>query len=163
MIDLNKTMNYEQYIKGYTEEQLSKQKKRYEQAVLSEAAVNKVKNIKDASNVVVFSEGFCPDCHVVIPFINKMADLNDNIKVHFMYRTGNEELLEQMIGEKRIPTVMFFRGDMEPKGVYVEFPEELKEKMTGKTMEEVKALVSDYRHGEYNDLIEGEILNILTK
>lgn len=163
MIDLNKTMSYEEYLKGYTEEQASKQEKRYEQAVLDEAALKGVNNIKDAANVVVFSEGYCPDCHVVIPFVNKMADLNSNIKVHFMNRTGNEALLEQMTGEVRIPTVMFFTKDMEPKGVYIEFPEGLKEKMAGKAIEEIKAMVSDYRHGKYNELIQSEILNILTK
>jgi thiol-disulfide isomerase/thioredoxin len=163
MIDLGKTMSYDEYMKGYTAEQAAKQKEKYEQAMLSEAAVKKIEALKDKTKIIIFSEGFCPDCHVVIPFVTKAAETNDKIELHFMNRTGNEQLLADMTGEARIPTIMFFTEKMQPKGVYVEFPETLKEKMSGKSIEEIKSIVNEYRLGKYNELIETQIVEILAK
>jgi hypothetical protein len=163
MIDLKACMNYEQYISKGTEEQTAVQEKQYEATTLSKGAVDKLRDLKEGANVIIFSEGYCPDCIVTIPFVMRMSEVNENIKVYFMPRKGNERLLEEYAGESRIPTVMVFTPDMQPKGLYVEFPEALKEKMTGLTMEEVKNTVKQYRNGQYDHLIEEEILNILTK
>lgn len=163
MIDLNKTMSYSQYLAGYTPEQASKQKDLYQQVILSEEVVEKIKVLQNKTNIVVFSEGFCPDCHVVIPFVVKIAEINNNIKLHFMNRTGNEQLLIDMTGEARIPTIMFFTEDMQPKGVYVEFPEALKERMSGNSIDEIKTVVNEYRQGKYNELIEAQIVETFGK
>ena len=50
---------------------------------------------------------------------------------------------------------------MAPKGAYVEMPQELSAKMLSLTMDERKALISEYRTGKYNDLIEKNLLNII--
>lgn len=162
MIDLNKSMSYEEYVKGYTQEQIESQEDKYKQALLSADNIRKVKELKSKVNILVFSEGYCPDCHVTIPFIMKMTELNENIQVYFMNKSGNEELLNEFTGDARIPTVMFFTENLEPKGVYIEFPEALKDIMSGKSMDGVKQLVKDYRNGLYNELIEKQIVDILS-
>jgi thiol-disulfide isomerase/thioredoxin len=163
MIDLNKSMSYEEYIKGYTDEQAENQKVKYEQAVLSADTVSKVEELKSKVKILIFSEGYCPDCHVTIPFIMKMEELNKNIQVYFMNKIGNETLLNEFTGDARIPTVMFFTENMEPKGVYIEFPEALKDIMSGKSMDGVRQVVQEYRNGQYNKLIEKQIIDILSR
>ena len=61
----------------------------------------------------------------------------------------------------RIPTIITFDSEMNPKGAYVEFPKKLLEKMIPLKIEEKKNLVNDYRQGKYNSIIEEELLDII--
>jgi thiol-disulfide isomerase/thioredoxin len=161
MLDLSKGMNFEGYLNKNSEEQRSKLINAYEGTRLTEEAEEAVKNIDEEVNVAVFSEGFCPDCVVTLPFVERMKELNENIKVFYYGRSGNEELLEKFTGTARIPTVMTFSSSMEPKGAYIEVPEELGDKIAKLPAEKQKELVMDYRQGKYNDLIEKSLLNII--
>ena len=86
---------------------------------------------------------------------------NKNINLYCFPKTGYESFLEEFTGDARIPTVITFDGEMNPKGAYVEFPKKLLEKMISLKIEEKKNLVNDYREGKYNSLIEEELLDIL--
>lgn len=161
MINLSNGLSFEEYLHKTDGEQRKKQVEAYEKTLLSESVANDVKKVDERVNVVVFSEGFCPDCIVTLPFVKRIEELNSNIKVTIMPRSGNEELLREFTGEARIPTVMSFTGEMEPKGVYIELPQELKEMMIGIGEDERKKLIQDYRDGKYNSLIENELIKII--
>lgn len=161
MIDLTKALDFEGYLDKSTEEQKEKLLETYEVTKLSEEVETAVKSIDDKVNVVVFSEGYCPDCIVTLPFVKRMEEVNSNIKVFYYGMKGNKELLEQYTGVARIPTVMTFTDKMEPKGAYVEVPQPLAEKAAVLSGEKQKELISEYRQGKYNDLIESELLNII--
>lgn len=161
MINLPVGLSFEQYLQKASEEQRIAQEKAYESTVLSRKASEKIKGIKDTVNVVIFSEGYCPDCIVTLPFIKRMEELNSNIKVNILPLKGNEEMLKEFVGTARIPTVLTFDSKMDPKGAYVEVPQVLSEKMNSLNNEEKKELIREYREGKYNHLIEDQLSNII--
>lgn len=161
MIDLKKGLDFKGYLNKNTEEQSAKLLKAYEETKLSKEAESAVKSLKEKVNVVVFSEGYCPDCVVTLPFVKRMEEANSNIKVFYYGMQGNKELLEEYTGTSRIPTVMTFTESMEPKGAYVEVPNELSEKIAKLPQDKQKELVLEYREGKYNELIEKQLLDII--
>lgn len=161
MIDLSKGLDFQGYLNKNTEEQNAKLLRAYENTKLSKETEEAVKSLKEKVNVVVFSEGYCPDCIVTLPFVKRMQELNDNIKVYYYRLEGNRELLEEFTGTSRIPTVMTFTEAMEPKGAYIEVPQVLAEQVAKLSGDKQKELIRDYRQGKYNDLIEKDLLSII--
>lgn len=161
MLDLSSALNFEGYLNKNNEEERNKLLSSYERTALSKEIIEYVKTIDKKVNIVVFSEGYCPDCIVTLPFIKRMQEINDNLKVYYFGMKGNKELLEEYTGTARIPTVMTFTEDMEPKGAYVEVPKVIAEKMAKVPSDKQKELVLEYRQGKYNDLIEQELLEII--
>lgn len=161
MIKLPEGLTFEQYIQKTSEEQRIAQERAYIKTVLSGEVCEKVKGMKSNVNVIAFSEGYCPDCIVTLPFLKKMEELNSNIKVRILPMKGNEEMLKEFVGTTRIPTVLAFDSNMEPKGAYVEFPQVLSEMMVKLNIEERKELIKEYREGKYNHLIEEQLSNII--
>jgi thiol-disulfide isomerase/thioredoxin len=161
MIELSRGLDFKDYLNENSAEESERLVKNLDKIKLSKEAEEEVKGIKDTVNVVVFSEGYCPDCIATLPFIEKLKEANDKIKVFYYGMKGNEQLLEEYTGTSRIPTVMTFTENMEPKGAYVEVPAELSEKMARLSKDKQKELVTEYRQGMYNNLIEKELLKIL--
>jgi len=161
MIDLSKGLSFDSYLKKSQEKYGDIQDKAYNNTNLSGNAKEEIKKLDKIIHATVFTEGFCPDCIVTIPFIQKLSEENSNLKIHYMPRTGFEDFLEEAVGSKSIPTIITFDEDMNPKGAYVETPKELQEKMVGLSQEERKSIYSEYRNGKYNNLIEKNLLDII--
>ena len=161
MINLSNGLTFEEYSKklklNYGDIQLAA----YNSTNLSSGTKESLQDLTSTVNVAVFSEGYCPDCIVTLPFIKRMAEENKNIKLYCFPKSGYENFLEEYTGESRIPTIITFDEEMNPKGAYVEFPKKLLEKMTSLKIEEKKNLVNDYRQGKHNSIIEEELLDIL--
>lgn len=161
MINLKEGLSFQQYLEKNTPEQKEAILKAYENTEFSEESKKFIQNIDKPLNLVVYSEGYCPDCVVTLPFVRKIEELNTNIKASIFPRVGNEEILEEMIGTARIPTVLCFTENMEPKGAYIEVPEDVKEMMIGLSPEKQKEIVMEYRAGKFNNYIEKNLVNIL--
>ncbi|GAA0127290.1 MULTISPECIES: thioredoxin family protein [Clostridium] len=161
MLNLSKSLDFKEYLKKSQETYGDIQNEAYENTSLSEYCKNSMKSLDEEVNMVVFTEGFCPDCIVTVPFIQRFSEENENLKVHYLPRTGYEDFLEEAVGRKSIPTVITFDKDMNPKGAYVEIPKELTEKMIKLSKDEREALINEYRAGKFNDLIEKDLLEII--
>ena len=159
MFGLKGAIDIEEYMKTLDKHH----EEAYLSTTLSEEAKDTLKDLKEEIIVLAFTEGFCPDCTVSIPFVKRFKEENDKISVSVLPRTGNEAFLEENLGEARIPTIMVFSKDLAPKGVYLEFPEKLKDNIAIVTMDEKKELIKEYRAGKYNNLIEEELLNLILK
>lgn len=161
MLDFTKSLTFEEYLEKQQKKYGDVQDKAYANTLLSENAKINIQKLNEKINVVIFSEGFCPDCIVTIPFVQRLKEENSNLNVHIFPRTGFEDFLNEAVGDSRIPTVITFDSSMNPKGAYVEMPKELSSKMLSLSMDERKKLVSEYRSGKYNDLIEKNLLDII--
>ncbi len=161
MIDLTKSSTFEEYLDQsklhYGDVQLTA----YNSTHLSLSTKESLGSLTSTINVAVFSEGYCPDCIVTLPFIKRMAEENKNINLYCFPKEGYEKFLEEYTGDARIPTIITFDSEMNPKGAYIEFPKKLLDKMIPLKIEEKKNLVNDYRQGKYNSIIEQELLEIL--
>lgn len=157
MVDLlSKGISFSEYMNGKEVDLGSV----YNNTHLSTNIKKKIKDLREKRIAMVFSEGYCPDCTVVVPFVKRLQEENSNIELYFFKREGNEEFLESAVGEARIPTILVFDEEFEPKGAYIELPEKLKNKIQNADMQEKKEYVKEYREGKYNDLLEEELIEI---
>jgi thiol-disulfide isomerase/thioredoxin len=136
-------------------------RQRYEKTGLSEVTKAKLKGLAAPRKVVAFSEGYCPDCVAVLPYMERMKEENQNIDYTVKHRTGNEEALVEAAGESRIPLLLSFDENGEPLSVFLEFPEKLKDEMRHAAIEDKKELVVKFRAGAYNDMIEEALVDLL--
>lgn len=161
MLDLSKAYTFKEYLKNSSEEKRKLQMEVYDKIRLSKEGSIEVEEIKETINIIVFSESYCPDCVVTLPFIKRIEEKNTNVKMYMLPLKGNERLLIEYVGEKRIPTVMVFNSNMEPMGVYIEMPEKIKQKIGFLSEEDKKEMIKEYRMGKYNNLIEEQLLDII--
>jgi len=77
MVDINKGISFESYMKD--KEEL---RKYYEGTTLSDIGKEAVKGLEEQRIVLVFTEGYCPDCTVTLPFIKRFAEENPLIKIY---------------------------------------------------------------------------------
>ncbi|GCD08604.1 thioredoxin family protein [Clostridium tagluense] len=161
MINLSKGLTFEEYLEKSKLENGDTQLIAYNSTSLSSSTKKSLKNLTSTINVAVFSEGYCPDCIVTLPLIKRMAQENKSINLYCFPKSGYESFLEEYTGDVRIPTIITFDSEMNPKGAYVEFPKKLLEKMMSLKIEGKKNMVNDYRLGKYNDLIEEELLDMI--
>lgn len=161
MLDFDKALSFQEYTIKQHDKYGDAQDKTYEITELSKDAKDKIKNLNKVVHAAIFTEGFCPDCIVTIPFVQRLSEENENLKIHLFPRAGFENFLEEAVGCTNIPTVITFTEDMTPKGAYVEMPKELAEKLPLVSTDEKKIITKDYRTGKYNNLIEKNILDII--
>lgn len=161
LLNLKDGFNFKQYYSRGTEEQKKAQKLAYENTMLSEDTINVLNNLDSEINVIIFSENYCPDCRVTLPFIEKMQEINNNIKVYIFSRIGNEELMESCTPDPRVPTVMTFDKRMESKGIYIEMPEKVRDMLINSTVLEKRRIIMDYRIGKFNNIIQEQLLQII--
>lgn len=161
MVDLSKAISFKEYLAKTKEDYGDTQEKTYNNTKLSDFAKKQMDNLKEPVNAVVFTEGFCPDCIVTIPFIEKLSEYNNNLKVSYLPRKGFESFLEAAVGSIAIPTIITFDKDMNPKGAYVEIPKAIKEKLCELPLNERKNIINEYRDGKFNNEIEKDLLDII--
>ncbi|HBI00839.1 MAG TPA: thioredoxin family protein [Flavobacterium sp.] len=62
---------------------------------------------------IVISEGWCGDAAQLLPIINKMAELSENIDLRIVFRDENEDLMNQYLtnGGKAIPKLLILDAE----------------------------------------------------
>jgi len=75
---------------------------------LDEELISLVKNISSDQIWLVITEGWCGDSGQVLPFINKIAELNDHIDLKFLLRDENPEVMDEFLtdGSRSIPKLI---------------------------------------------------------
>ncbi|WP_299114660.1 thioredoxin family protein [uncultured Winogradskyella sp.] len=83
--------------------------KRWDKTVkLSEEAKTKIQNFSNNITWLVITESWCGDAAHVMPVINKVAELNDNIDYKIVLRDDNDALMDQFLtnGGRAIPKLV---------------------------------------------------------
>lgn len=111
--------------------------------------------------VAAFVELFCPDAAVLLPYLSRIEEINDQIRIHFFSVKGNEVLLQNLTGVAKIPTLVILDEDDLPVGYYVEYPKAFKDRMALLEGESRRHLLRDFREGEMGDLIEKDLVRLL--
>ena len=155
-------MNYQEFIDTAEKEHRLFIDSLNEQAQLSKERLQDIKNIKEDIDIVVFTETRCKDSATIMPFLMKLVDLNKRLKVRFYRKEGNEEIVEKMTGENRVPTIVILDSKGFSKRHYVEFPKKLKEKLERSPIEETQSIIDDMRLGKYNHYIQEDLISFLT-
>jgi len=83
--------------------------KRWDKTVkISEDAITAIENSKRKMTWLVLTESWCGDAAHIMPVINKVAELNENIDYKIVLRDENEALMNEFLtnGAKSIPKLI---------------------------------------------------------
>lgn len=119
--------NYKEYLNFDENEDAIKQEKIMEK--LKDTKFDIKTNIKE---ITVYAEPNCPDCRVLVPFLEIIAKDNKDLKIEYKKRKESY----------RIPTI-----EIDGEICFSEFPEEIKELMKDEYNK------YNYRTGKYNSIL----------
>ncbi|MGL5352282.1 MAG: thioredoxin family protein [Clostridium sp.] len=159
---MKKPMSYEEFINTAEKEHRSFIDSLNEQGQLNENGLDKIRRIKEEINIIVFTETRCKDSATTMPFLMKLAEFNKNINVSFYRKEGNEEIVEKLTGEKRVPTIVVVDSEGKPKRHYIEFPIKVKYKLENSPISETQTIIDEMREGKYNDYIQEDLISFIT-
>lgn len=162
MIGLHIGLYYNEFLEYANDEELHIINEFRERTSLREEGLERIKDIKDPVHILAFSETRCKDAASEIPFLMKLAELNDKITVRFLKREGNEALLERISGDARIPTFLVLNDKGEVIRKYIEFPIKLKNKLNECKVEDTQNIIDDMRLGKYDQFIQEDLISFIT-
>lgn len=127
----------------YTKLNFSRTKRLDKTAKISAEATEAFKNISEKQTWLVISEPWCGDAAQTLPFLNKIAQLSENIDLRIVLRDENLELMDQFLtnGSQSIPIVIMVDANNEVLQSW------------GPRSKAATKLVSDYKteHGKIDD------------
>lgn len=159
MLDMKSGLTYEEYLRTATDEEREMIEEFFNRVVVCKEKIKEIDSIKDKVDIAVFSITRCKDAASAIPFLIKLSENNKNINIKFWDREGNEELLEELSGARRVPSILKIENGQIVKS-YIEFPMVVDKKINHNP-EEKENLVNDLRSNKYDKEIEEEIFNII--
>lgn len=124
---------------------------------------NRIKNVNKKINILICAEMWCPDCMINVPVVEKMRQINENINLSIVERENNEEYFSKYVsGENvKIPTFIFFDGDFNEIGSFVERPNYVKEIQSSDNQPLKIVTMRKYKKGEFTCETLKDILRIL--
>lgn len=135
----------------YTKLNFSRSKRLDKTAQIPDKDINDFKNISEKQTWLVISEPWCGDAAQTLPFINKIAQLSENIDLKIILRDDNLELMNAYLtnGSQSIPIVIMVDEDMNVLQSW------------GPRSKAATKLVSDYKteHGKIDDAFK-EMLQV---
>lgn len=92
----------------YTKLNFSRTKRLDKTAEIPEESIEVFKNISEKQTWLVISEPWCGDAAQTLPFLNKIAQLSENIELKIVLRDENPELMDEFLtnGSRSIPVVI---------------------------------------------------------
>ncbi|MPQ45271.1 thioredoxin family protein [Clostridium tarantellae] len=160
MIDFSKGVSYEEFIETAIEENKEMIHKFEKQAHISEKGIEDIVCIDEPINVVVFSLTRCKDAATILPYLMQLSDLNNNIHITFFDKDENEDLLKNLSGETRVPTILTLDNNNNIKRKFIEFPKFVYEKiLQNESKKEI--IINEFRKGKYNKHIQSDLIKLL--
>lgn len=138
---LNKSMSYDEYVQLFenlavensttgnekTKEQVEFTKlnerrlKRWNKTLrISDETQHKIKQYSKKTTWLVLTESWCGDAAHIVPVVNKVAELNNNINLRLVLRDDNEGLMNEFLtnGGKAIPKLIALDEENEVIGEF---------------------------------------------
>ena len=161
MFDLNMGVSLESYLAKGASEELARIEVAFSRTSCSAAFEDAVRDMSKCT-VKAFVELFCPDAAALLPYLRRIQEINDQIRLLLFPVKGNEVLLTNLTGSAKIPTLLIFDEDGLPVGFYVEHPKAFKDRMAKLDRGARRNLLRDFREGELGELIEKDLVRLLT-
>ncbi len=136
---------------NYTKLNWSRSKRLDKTAEIAEESLEAFKNISQKQTWLVISEPWCGDAAQTLPFLNKIAQLSENIDLKIVLRDENPELMDQFLtnGSRSIPMVIMVDANFNVINTF------------GPRSQAATRLVADYKekHGKIDDAFK-EMLQV---
>lgn len=160
MFDLNTGLTLENYLNEGAPEEVARIEVAFSRTTYSGLFEDVVRNLPGVT-VVVFVELFCPDAAVLLSYLRRISELNDQIRILLFPVKGNEPLLQKLTGAVKIPTMMVLDEMGLPSAFYVEYPEAFKDSLIPLDGESRRNLLRDFREGKKGALVEKDLVRLL--
>ena len=155
-------MNYIEYINCADGEERQVIDKLFKQCILENKGLDKVKQLEKRVNILVITSTKCKDSATIVPFLIKLKELNDKIEINFLLKKDNEELLEKLTNESRVPTFLILDSRNNVLRKFIEFPRGVKEILRNSSVEMTQDIIDKMRNGKYNELIQEDLIRFIT-
>jgi hypothetical protein len=130
----------------YTKLNYSRTKRLDKTATIDSDAATIFKNVENKQTWLVISEPWCGDAAQSLPFLNKIAELSENIDLKIVLRDDNLALMDQYLtnGGRSIPKLIILDEDLNEIQQW------------GPRSEAATKLVTDYlaEHGKVDDTLK---------
>ncbi len=163
-IDLQNGASYERYLLDGTSEQIGRMFARSKGVRPSKKLLFAAQKIDTRVFIVIYGSITCPDCAIVVPYLERLRNANPQIETRYFARDDKaRKMLLERTGRNRIPTVFITdRSGRIVSGHYVEYPRivyDLLEK--SKTEDERRAYIDDFRAGKYDDDVQNDLADLI--
>lgn len=152
---------YQSYIDSAEDEARQKHLHYLKKMELTHEETKSFSSIKDEKRLLVFCSISCNDCRITLALLEGIRRANPLIQYSIASREENEELMQRLSGDKRIPLLVEIQ-DKSSKVIFNEFPDVLRTKMAGAHSEEQEMLREDFREGLYKAEMLAQLLLHLT-
>ncbi len=114
-------------------------------------------------NILVLSEGWCPDCVNNVPVLARIAELNSGLQLRIFPRDANLDVMDQFLtgGKRTIPTAVFLDRELREIGRWVERPAVVQAGLASENEAEKAVWKREYFQGKYLDEVAREVRAIL--
>ncbi|MCI9069839.1 thioredoxin family protein [Clostridium sp.] len=157
-----KPMDYEEYLKNATDEEMIFINELYDQGQILEEGLRDIIGLSNHVKILVITSTRCKDSATILPFLIKLSQFNKNIEVKILLKNDNEELLSILSGEKKVPTIMVMDKNNNVIRKFVEFPRGVKDILISNPKEKTQEIIDEMRNGKYNDLIQIDLIKLIT-
>lgn len=165
-IDLSLGFSFDRLMELGGDEEQAAVNKRISSAALHNSLVRASASICEGTVLVAFASVWCPDCVVAVSILETIcAASSGKIKTVYLERDdeGIKEKAREIAGSSSIPLIFATdrNGNIKSE-FFIERPKRFV-KLTKETNEsERAALIDRYRAGEFDDMIQDELEEILT-
>lgn len=157
-----KLMDYEEYLRNATDEEMIFINELYDQGQILEEGLRDIIGLSNNVKILVITSTRCKDSATILPFLIKLSQFNENIDVKILLKNNNEELLSRLSGEMKVPTIMVIDNDNNIVRKFVEFPKGVKDILINNPKEKTQEIIDEMRNGKYNDLIQIDLIKLIT-
>ncbi len=113
-------------------------------------------------HMLIFADMNCPDCAVVLPIIEKMRSLNQNIAYKIVKMIDYKDKMNDIFGEAKVPTIVIMDEQFRMIGLYIEFTKNLRNLQRTMDKDMFKKVVARFRTGEFDKYVVDDILTCIS-
>ncbi len=174
LLEENKTTgdNHSDTMLDYTRINVQRMKRWDKIAKVGEEIQDEVRKIDSPQVWLILTEAWCGDAAQNIPYIEKLASHNENIKIRYILRDENPEVMDDYLtnGGRSIPKLVALEeGTLQEKFTWGPRPQEVQQKMLdykanpdSMSAEEFKSSIHLWYAKDKNSTLEKEFLSLLT-
>lgn len=130
---------------------------------LDENLRKEILKVKKDFKILIFAEGWCPDCQINLPPILYMTEINKKIEMKILKRDTNEKYLQPYLvsGKPKIPTILILDKNYNEIGHIIERPKLVKELLGSPKESDVIIAKRKYKKGDFLQEIIKDIIAII--
>jgi len=167
-VDLSRAMSFEEYAASGNGDEQRAVEERFGSFEVSKFFADGAKSIESPAILLMIGMMYCPDCKAVTPYIETMAKLNPLVRTKYILRNetpGAREFMKSRTGRINMPAVFVLRADGKVLDrAYVETPEKVTARLaSAATDEERDAIWEDFHNGVYDEDIQRDLLELISK